>query len=167
MSEAGWRARTRRVIVDQLTQGVTPQRIAFTVALGGLLSVFPVFGATTALCAAAAWLLRLNQPLIQLVNALLAPVHLLLLYPYYRAGERLFGQDPAPLIAIPQLAERFAADPHQFVIDYGMIAVYGSVVWLLSALVAVPLIYFGLRPVLVTLAKSLRRSPATAGTPPA
>ena len=69
----GWRARVRRLLVEQLTQGVTPERIAFTIAFGAMLSVFPIFGVTTVLCAVAAWALRLNQPVIQLVNALLAP----------------------------------------------------------------------------------------------
>jgi len=152
----GWRARIKRIVVEQLTQGVTPQRIALTLALGALLSVFPIFGATTALCTAAALLLRLNQPLIQLLNALLSPVHILLLYPFYRAGEKLFQQPPAPLLAIPQLVERFGADPRQFIVDYGMIAVYGIVVWTLVTLVAVPLIYGLTRPVLETLARGVR-----------
>lgn len=152
----GWRARIKRIIVEQLTQGVTPQRIALTIALGALLSVFPIFGATTALCTLAALLLRLNQPLMQLLNVVLAPVHLLLLYPFYRAGERLFHQPHAPLLAIPQLVERFGADPRQFLVDYGMIAVYGIVVWTLAALVAVPLIYGVLRPAIEALARGLR-----------
>lgn len=152
----GWRSRLRRLVVEQLTQGVTPTRIALTLGLGALLSVFPVLGTTTALCTLAALWLRLNQPLIQLLNAALTPVHLLLLYPFYRAGERLFQQPPVPLLAIPQLVERFGSDPRQFLIDYGMIAVYGSVVWLLVALVAVPLIYALTRPVLEALSRSLR-----------
>lgn len=84
MSHEGWRARLRCAIVEQLTQGVTPQRIALTLtlALGALLGVFPVLGATTVLCTAAALWLRLNQPL----NAVLSPLHLLLLYPFCRAG---------------------------------------------------------------------------------
>ncbi|HSW15536.1 MAG TPA: DUF2062 domain-containing protein [Solimonas sp.] len=155
MSE-GWRARLRRLIVDQLTQGVTPQRIALTFALGALLSVFPVFGMTTALCTGAALWLRLNQPLIQLLNAVLAPVHLLLLYPFYRAGERLFGQEPAPLLAIGELVQRFGADPRQFIVDYGMIAAYGCVVWLLVSLLVVPLMYLALKPLLASLARGLR-----------
>lgn len=163
MSKEGWRARVKRVVLLQLTQGVTPQRIAFTVSLGTLLSVFPIFGVTTALCAVSAWLLRLNQPLMQLVNALLAPVHILLLYPYYRAGERLLGREPAPLLAVTELAERFAQSPKQFVLDYGMIAVGGAVVWVISALVAVPLMYVILRPVLEGLARGVKRvrGPAT------
>lgn len=163
MSKEGWRARVKRVVLLQLTQGVTPQRIAFTVSLGALLSVFPIFGVTTALCAVSAWLLRLNQPLMQLVNALLAPVHILLLYPYYRAGERLLGREPAPLLAVTELAERFAQSPKQFVLDYGMIAVGGAVVWVISALVAVPLMYVILRPVLEGLARGVKkvRGPAT------
>ena len=163
MTKEGWRARVKRVVMAQLTQGVTPQRIAFTVSLGTLLSVFPIFGVTTALCAVSAWLLRLNQPLMQLVNALLAPVHILLLYPYYRAGERLLGREPAPLLAVTELAERFAQSPKQFVLDYGMIAVGGAVVWVISALVAVPLMYVTLRPVLEGLARGVKkvRGPAT------
>lgn len=153
----GWRARVRRVVMAQLTQGVTPKRVAFTIALGALLSVFPVFGVTTALCALAAWLLRLNQPLMQLVNALLAPVHILLLYPYYRFGEKLFGREAAPLLDVKELAERFAHDPQQFVLDYGMVAVGGAVVWAASALVAVPLMYVVLRPVLEGLARGAKR----------
>ncbi|HEY0913911.1 MAG TPA: DUF2062 domain-containing protein [Solimonas sp.] len=156
MTQEGWRARVKRVVMAQLTQGVTPQRIAFTVSLGALLSVFPIFGVTTALCALAAWLLRLNQPLMQLVNALLAPVHILLLYPYYRAGERLLGSEPAPLLDVAELAERFAHSPKQFVLDYGMIAVGGSLVWAISALVAVPLMYVILRPVLESLARGVK-----------
>lgn len=157
MSEEGWRARVKRVVMAQLTQGVTPRRVAFTIALGALISVFPLFGATTALCALSAWLLRLNQPLMQLVNALLAPVHILLLYPYYRAGEHLFGREPAPLLAVTELAGRFADSPRQFVMDYGMIAVGGMVVWAASALVAVPLMYVVLRPVLEGLARGAKR----------
>ena len=152
-----WLGRVRRLLVEQLTQGVTPARIAFTIALGSLLSVFPIFGATTVLCTLAAWLLRLNQPIIQLVNALLAPVHLLLLFPFYRAGERLFEQPPVPLLAVTQLAERFAADPQQFFVDYGMIALYGIVVWCLVTPPLVLALYALLKPLLQVMARGLRR----------
>ncbi len=156
MTAEGWRARLKRVVVAQLTQGVTPKRVAFTLALGAVISVFPVFGTTTALCALAAWLLRLNQPLMQLVNAVLAPLHVLLLYPYYRAGEHLFGREPAPLLAVTELADRFAHSPKQFVLDYGMVAVGGMVVWLISALVVIPLLYAVLRPVVETAARGVK-----------
>jgi len=151
-----WRARVRRLVVEQLTQGVTPRRIAFTIALGTLLSLFPLLGTTTVLCTLAAWALRLNQPVIQLVNALLAPLQLLLLFPFYRAGEWLFRQPPVPIFDLAELAARFGADPLRFLQDYGMIALYGIVVWLLLAPLVGALLYLALRPVLEGLARGLR-----------
>ena len=51
-------------LLDLLRQGVTPEKIAAAIAIGCVLGVFPMLGTTTALCAAAAALLRLNLPLI-------------------------------------------------------------------------------------------------------
>jgi len=58
-------------IVDLLRQGITPEKIALSVALGAVLGIFPVLGSTTLLCAAAAFILRLNMPPIQVVNFLI------------------------------------------------------------------------------------------------
>ena len=46
-----WRERVVAMILSQLTQGFTPQKIALTIALGLDLAIFPILGATTALCA--------------------------------------------------------------------------------------------------------------------
>jgi uncharacterized protein (DUF2062 family) len=43
-------------ILALLTQGITPEKIALSLALGIVLGVFPVLGSTTVLCAAAALL---------------------------------------------------------------------------------------------------------------
>ena len=48
-----------------------------------------MLGVSTALCALAALLLRLNMPAIQLVNYLLTPLQLLLIIPLLRFGELL------------------------------------------------------------------------------
>ena len=96
-----WQRRVIAPIVAQLKQGITPQQIALTLALGAVLGIFPILGATTALCALAGVWLRLNQPLIQLVNYLVYPLQLALLIPLYRAGERLFGAEPVPIVDIP------------------------------------------------------------------
>ncbi|HUB58966.1 MAG TPA: DUF2062 domain-containing protein, partial [Candidatus Micrarchaeia archaeon] len=52
--------RMARPILQLLRQGVTPEKLALSIALGAALGVFPVLGTTTALCALAALLLRLN-----------------------------------------------------------------------------------------------------------
>ena len=146
----------RGLVVAQLKQGITPEKIALTLALGGLLGVFPILGASTALCAIAAIWLRLNQPIIQLVNYLVYPLQLLLLLPFYRAGETLFGQPHVPIFSVVELIDRFRAGPLQFVVDYGMVALYGIVVWCLIAPVMALALYHMLRPVLNRLSGQVR-----------
>lgn len=155
-SESFFRRRIRAPIVAQLKQGITPEKIALTLALGGLIGVFPLLGASTALCAVAAIWLRLNQPIIQLVNYLAYPLQLLLLLPFYRAGETLFGQPHVPIFSVVELIDRFRAGPLQFVADYGMVALYGITVWCLVAPPAIAIAYYTLRPVLSRLAGQVR-----------
>src|SRR5689334_10020659 len=108
-----WRRRVVVPILAQLRQGITPEKIALTIALGVVLGVFPVLGLSTLLCVAAGIALRLNHPVLQLVNYVAYPVQVLLLIPFYRAGERLFGAAPVPMADVNALLERFRAGPWQ------------------------------------------------------
>lgn len=148
-----WRERVLAPILAQLRQGVTPDAIALTLALGAALGVFPILGASTLLCGIAAAALRLNQPVIQLVNYLVYPAQVLLLIPFYRAGETLFGQAHLPLLSVPALITRFQAGPLQFVRDYGRVGLYGVAVWLLVAPLAAAAAYVLLRGPLRALAR--------------
>lgn len=153
--ESWWRRRVVGPILAQLRQGITPQLIALTIAAGLVIGIFPILGATTLLCAVFALALRLNQPIIQLVNYLVYPLQILLLFPFYRAGERLFGQPPVPLLSVVELSQRFWADPTQFFVDYGLVALYGVVVWILLAPLLVGALYLVLRLPLQAMARRL------------
>jgi uncharacterized protein (DUF2062 family) len=85
-----------RPVLALLTQGVTPEKIAFTLALGLVLGVFPVLGSTTILCGVAAAVFGLNLPVIQLANWVAYPLQLLSLVPLIRLGEILFRAKPLP-----------------------------------------------------------------------
>ena len=150
--ESFWKRRVVTPLVAQLKQGVTPEKLALTVALGLVLGIFPILGATTLLCGFAAIVLRLNQPVIQLVNYFAYPVQLALIIPIYQAGEKLFGNAPIPL-SIPLIFERFRADFGQFLRDFGMIAVQGIVVWCILAPILIAALYFTMRPLLRKLAR--------------
>jgi len=152
-----WRRRVVAPVMAQLRQGITPEQVALTIALGGVLGVFPVLGATTALCALAGVWLRLNQPLIQLVNYVVYPAQLALLIPFYRAGEWLFESAPVPLIDVPELVARFGADPGRFVMDYGRVGLYGIVVWALLAPPLATLAYLLLKDPLRAAQRTLRK----------
>lgn len=152
-----WQRRVVTPILGQLKQGITPEQIALTIALGGVIGIFPILGATTFLCALVGVWLRLNQPVIQLVNYLVYPLQLLLLLPFYRAGEMLFQQPPVPIFSLTDLMQRFSADPWQFLIDYGMVGLYGIVVWCLVAPAMIAIAYYALRPTLQGMATAIRR----------
>lgn len=155
----GWQRRVVAPIVAQLRQGVTPPQIALALAAGSVIGIFPILGATTLLCAMFAFVLKLNQPVIQLVNYLIYPLQIALLFPFYRAGEKLFGQTPVPLLSIGELNTRFWAAPGQFLIDYGLVALYGATVWTLLAPALAALIYLLFKPALTRLAGRLDRRP--------
>ena len=151
-SASFWKRRILAPLIGQLRQGITPEKIALTLALGAVLSIFPILGATTILCTLAAFTLKLNQPIIQLINYLAYPAQLALLIPFYRAGETLFGHPHIPL-SITFLLARFRADPRQFLRDFGMIGVQGIAVWCLVAPLLATVIYFAVRPPLTALAR--------------
>jgi uncharacterized protein (DUF2062 family) len=91
-------------LLKSLKQGITPRKLALTCSLGIVLGLFPVLGTTTLLCLAASLLLRLNIPLIQLVNYLVAPLQLILIVPFIKIGSTLFG-----LQTFPYSSEQFIA----------------------------------------------------------
>src|SRR5579863_6612431 len=88
--------------IDLLKQGVTPEKIALTIALGLTLGVTPVIGSTTMLCTLAAVTLRLNLPAIMLVNGAVYPLQLTLLIPFLRAGAWIFHAD-GPKLSVGQI----------------------------------------------------------------
>ena len=54
-------------ILKQLTQGISADKLAWTIAIGCAAGIFPVMGTTSIVCFFAAAYLRLNQPVIQVV----------------------------------------------------------------------------------------------------
>lgn len=79
-----------------LRQGISPRRLALTLALGFTIGCVPVLGVPTLLCAALALALGLNLPAIQAANYIAMPFQLALIAPFLRLGARFsaFGMAP-------------------------------------------------------------------------
>ncbi len=73
-----------------LRSGLSPRKMALTLALGSVIGILPVLWGATLLCVIAAALFRLNQAGIQAVNYLAYPIQIALFIPFYRLGEWLF-----------------------------------------------------------------------------
>ncbi|MCX6978447.1 MAG: DUF2062 domain-containing protein [Verrucomicrobia bacterium] len=128
-------------IATQLQQGISPKKIAITIALGFTLGIFPILGSTTLLCALAAFLFHLNQPIILVTSYFAYPLQFALLIPFYRAGESLFRQ-PHQSLSIPLLISEFKSHPLHFLQSFGIIGLEGIAVWLLLPPPLPLLLYF-------------------------
>lgn len=77
------------------TQGVSPQKLAFTISLGIFIGTVPAIWGSTLICACLALFFRLNHPSIQAANYLVYPLQLALIVPFYRIGAAIIPWGPS------------------------------------------------------------------------
>ena len=163
-------------IVAQLTQGLTPEKLALTIAAGSATALFPVFGVTSLLCFLVALALRLNQPIIQILNQLLWPVHIAAFLLCAHFGEFLFRVPPVdrlqlhPHIIFERYFTHFWSHPVQSLVDYvkdnADSVVYSIVAWAILVPLFVPAVYFAVRPVMRGIARVKAETAARAAAKP-
>jgi hypothetical protein len=91
-----------------LAQGITPRRLALTLALGFAIGCLPVVVVPTLLCTALAFALKLKLPAIQTANYAALPFQVALAAPFARLGGRLLQLSPWPTGSATQMSVRFA-----------------------------------------------------------
>jgi uncharacterized protein (DUF2062 family) len=163
-----WQRRVRDPIVLQLTQGITPHKIALTVAVGSALALFPILGTTTLLCFVVGLALRLNQPIIQLINQAMWPVHVPAIFLCVHLGEKIFGVRHARF-SIRQMNELFWNEPARFFHDFGAIALHASVAWVILAPFYIAAVYYVSLPIMrgvVRIKAEAAAKAAAASEPP-
>jgi len=135
-----------------LRQGISPQRLALTLALGFAIGCIPVVGIPTVLCAGLALLLKLNLPAIQAANYVVMPLQIALIVPFVRLGRWLFTFGPSRTVPSGSLLHTPLLD---LLLRLGGLAGQAMLGWLVIALPAIALMT-------VTLTVVLRRVPALA-----
>lgn len=141
-------------ILHLLTQGITPKKIALSVAIGVVVGCFPLLGTTTTLCTIAALVFGLNLPAIQIVNYLVYPLQLFLLIPLIRLGEAMMRAQPQPLSAHVIIVYA-KAGPRLALSRLGAAALHAVAGWLIVAPIALVLIYAALVPVISRMSRSV------------
>lgn len=141
-------------IADLLRQGITPEKIALSVALGTVIGIFPVLGSTTILCAAAAFIFRLNLPAIQVVNYLTYPLQLILFLPFLQAGSRITGTERIAL-SMKQVFGMIKSDPWSLIKMVWSASLGAMAIWMVMSPLVIAAIYFTLAPVLRRVRRSI------------
>jgi uncharacterized protein (DUF2062 family) len=158
------RSRIAAPILEQLTQGYSADMIALTIGVGLAIAVIPVIGVTTILSILAAWAFRLNHPVIQVINWTSYPLQLLLLIPFIRMGERLFGDSPLAF-SLEDLVAMGKEDPFGTISRLGTTAAHAVVAWGLFVPLVILGVYYSTRPLLRAAGRRLRAARGITSAP--
>ena len=139
-----------------LRMGASPEKLAWSIAVGLLIGINPMFGTTTILCLAVAFVFRLNVAASQLGNHVVYPLQLLLVVPFIRLGNRVFHTAPMPLSA-KALLDAARTNPIALTRQIWLWEWHAFVVWAIVAVVAIPVLVIGLTPVLRRLLARVER----------
>lgn len=151
-----WRkilARAKTFIMEQLKQGATAEGLALTCSVGFALALFPALGTTTALCLLVGTMMKLNQPTLQAVNYVLAPVQLLLIPVFLKMGAWIFSV-PAVSINPKTIVAEFFNAPGVFFVNYGLAGLMAMVAWLVVMPALAILVYRILKIVFTNIRKA-------------
>jgi uncharacterized protein (DUF2062 family) len=123
--------RLKRLLREQLRQGLQPRRLALALALGVTIGVLPCVCGASLLCAIFAAGLGLNQLLVQLVNYLAYPLQMLFFLPYFNLGARLFAVQ-SPSLDLVALLTLLRLNPLAFVEQVWQVNLQALAAWLLT-----------------------------------
>ena len=152
------RRKIRDPIHQQLTQGLTAEKVALTVAVGLCIAVNPIIGTTTIFCFVAAWALRLNQPIIQAINWSSYALQLLLIFPFIRLGEWMFRASPERR-PLSRLLEMLRSNFAGAALELKTTLLHAFVAWLAISPLLLAALYFGTLPILRRLSTRLTAAP--------
>jgi uncharacterized protein (DUF2062 family) len=143
----------RQKAEEWMRTGISPRRLALTLALGFAIGCFPVVGVTTALCFVVALLLKLNVPAIQAANYAAMPLQVALIFPFLRLGGWMFASG-----AQPSARAMLHESPMKLLWASGSMAGQALAAWLV---IAVPMVAM----MTMVLTALLRKVPALAAEP--
>lgn len=131
----------------ELTNGLNLQSGSIAVASSFTIGLFPIMGFSTPMNTAAAWIFRLNQPIVQVINWIMAPLKLALIIPFLRLGEWLFAAEPFTL-SLSEFTHIFFEDWLATTREFAWTFAHAIFGWLIAAPLIFLLVYLMVRVVL-------------------
>jgi uncharacterized protein (DUF2062 family) len=149
----------RRVVLPirmLLRMGATPERLAWSLAVGLVVGVNPLLGSTTLLALGVAAAFRLNLFASQLGNHAMYPVELAMFPVFVKLGAMAFRTSRLPW-GHHELWIAARTQPWQTTRVLWVWEWHALVVWAAFAAVAVPAIALAMRPLLEHMARRMNR----------
>jgi uncharacterized protein (DUF2062 family) len=149
-----FRCRILRPLLHQLRGGVTPRRLAWSLAVGIVLGINPSVGFTTLAVILLAWTFGLDQVASQIGAHVVTPIHLLLFLPFIELGVHLFHTRQLPLTR--RQIEHLSNHPVRLIHSIWRWEWHALIVWGVVAAIVLPLLAMWLRRGLVMLQRRNR-----------
>jgi uncharacterized protein (DUF2062 family) len=148
-------------VVTLLRRGATPERLAWSIAVGIVVGVNPLLGSTTLAVLALAAVFRLNLVASQVGNHAMYPVEIVLFPVFVKMGSMVFSTQKLPLEG-HELLMAVKTHPWGTTKLLWVWEWHALVVWAVCAVVALPVIAMGLRPVLQKMLRRVKQQPVDA-----
>ncbi|WP_109486480.1 DUF2062 domain-containing protein [Occallatibacter savannae] len=148
-----FRCHVLRPVLHALRGGVTPRRMAWSLALGMVVGINPSVGLTTLLVVFVAWVFGLSKFASLIGSHVVAPLHLLLFIPFIDLGVHVFHTGKLPMTR--KQIEHLSHHPFRLFHEIWQWEWHALVIWGIVAAVAMPVLALYLRRALIVL---LRRN---------
>jgi uncharacterized protein (DUF2062 family) len=143
-------------ILALLRMGASPERLAWSIAVGLAIGINPLLGSTTLVCMVVAMAFRLNLAASQVANHAMYPVQIVLVVPFLQLAARVFHAGPLPFSAKTLYADA-RAHPIHLIAQLWTWEWHALIVWGALAVVLVPVAASLLGPMLQRLLKRVER----------
>lgn len=149
-----FRCHVLRPLLRVLRGGVTPRRLAWSLALGMVVGINPSIGLATLFVVLVAWVFGLSR-LASLIGVhVVTPLHLLLFIPFIELGVYLFHLRKLP-IDRKQLAH-MSHHPWRLLHDIWLWEWHALIVWAVVAAIVTPFLAMYLRRALIVFLRKHR-----------
>ncbi|WP_242928951.1 DUF2062 domain-containing protein [Pontibacter vulgaris] len=132
-------------MANLLKQGMTPQKLSATVAVGTIVGIIPAFGVVTIFVTAIAARFRLNIAATILVSYLAQPLQLLFIIPFIKAGIFMFGLSEIKL-TVDEMLSMFKTDWLEALNTLWVANLAGVSAWAILSIPSGVILYFLLLP---------------------
>jgi uncharacterized protein (DUF2062 family) len=133
-------------------QGITSEALALSISIGIIGGAFPLIGFASYICLFLTLVFKQNIIIVQVANWLSYPIQILLLIPFMKLGNAIFGSSDLT-ITIHQVVVAFQSGLMHGVKLIGIFSLYGVIAWAVIALPSFLIVY----SILLLLFRNIKR----------